>query len=61
MNGYSHAQWQNSRENPNFSINCSEPSGKTMEKSDVGGGENTKDKQIRAAEWLNVKHQWGKK
>ena len=32
-----------------------------MEKSDVGGGENTKDKQIRAAEWLNVKHQWGKK
>lgn len=56
---YSHAQWQNSHENPkvNFSVNCSEPSSKTIEKQDVGGEENAKNIQIRAAKWLSGRHQ----
>ena len=57
---YLHTHWQNSLENPNFSVNGSEPPGKTIEKQDGTGGENIKNIQIRAAEWLSRKHHGGK-
>ena len=56
---YSHTHWQNGQGNPNFSLNGSEPSGKTIDKKDVAGGEHTKNMEIRAAQRLRRKHQWG--